>query len=801
MRVPLSWLREYVAVELPVAELAHRLTMAGVEVGSWETVGEDWRNVLVGRIAELSRHARNPAWNVASVDLGGRTTTLVTTATNLQVGDVVPVVQPGGALPGGMAVEAKTFDGVTSEGMLCSGYELGVDDDRGGIYVLEPEAPLGADLASYLDDVVLDVDLTPNRPDLLGIIGVAREVSAITGAPLRVLEPPVPVGPTPADQLVSVVIEAPDLCPRYSATVMQGVRIGPSPPWLRRRLHWCGVRAISNVVDVTNYVMLELGQPLHAFDGARLRGGIHVRRARPGERIRTIDEVERELSPEMLVIADEAGPIAVAGVMGGGDSEVSAATTHIVLESAHFDPRSVRRTSRALRLASEASRRFDKGVDPEGTVRAAQRATQLILQLAGGQAAAGQVDVYPTPEPPREISLTTEAVDGLLGQSYSEATIVATLSSLGFGVEGHGTLTVRVPSWRPDVECRADLAEEVARIQGYDAIPTTLPAGALPPPRPDPTRAFVARTKAALVGAGYQEVISYSLVDGAQNQRLDSEAPWPAPPSGEGMIQLYNYMSVDRAYLRTTLLGSLLETLAANLRHRDRVYLFELARVYLPPLAPLPTEVTRLGIVFHGPREPASWAMPPTPGDFFDLKGVVEAVLDALRIPGPRYGPGRHPAFHPGRTATVRAADGTSLGVFGQVHPLVAERFDLENREVYAAELDFEALLRCASDEPSVTALPRYPGVAVDLAAVVDEAVPEADVAAAIRDAGAPLLAELRLFDVYRGAPVPAGRKSLAYALVYRAPDRTLTDEDTAAAQARIEGALRERFGATIRGR
>jgi len=801
MRVPLSWLREYVAVELPVAELAHRLTMAGVEVGSWETVGADWRGIVVGRIADLSRHARNPAWNVAAVDVGDRRATLVTTATNLKVGDLVPVVQPGGSLPRGVIVEKRAFDGVTSEGMLCSGYELGIDDDREGIYVLEDGLAPGADLAACLGDVVLDVALTPNRPDLLAIVGVAREVAALSGATLRVPEPPVPAGPTPADQLVSVVVEAPDLCPRYSASVIQGLRIRPSPQWLRRRLYLCGVRAISNVVDVTNYVMLELGQPLHAFDAARLRGGIRVRRARAGERIRTIDGTERELDPAMLVIADEAVPVGVAGVMGGANSEVTDDTTAVVLESAHFDPRSVRRTSRALRLASEASRRFDKGVDPAGTVRAARRATELILRLAGGQAGAGEVDVYPAPEPPREIALTVEAVNGLLGQTYSVGTVVDTLRGLGFGVEGSDPLAVRVPSWRRDVEGRADLAEEVARIQGYDAIPTTLPAGALPPPRPDPTRGLVARTKAALVGAGYQEVISYSLVDGGQVQRLDSGAPWPAPPSGEGMIQLYNYMSVDRAYLRTTLLGSLLDTLAHNLRHRDRAYLFELARVYLPPLEPLPMEVTRLGLVFSGAREPAGWSTPSVPGDFFDLKGAVEAVLGALRIAAPRFAPARHASFHPGRCAAVQAADGTPLGVLGQVHPLVAERWDLGHREVYAAELDYEALLRCASDEPTVTPLPRYPGVAVDLAVVVDEAVPEAEVAAAIRTAGAPLLAELRLFDVYRGAPVPAGRKSLAYALVYRAPHRTLADEDTVAAQAAIEAALRERFGGTIRGR
>ncbi len=802
MRVPLSWLREYVAVELPVEELARRLTMAGVEVSSIERVGAAWQRVVIGRIDDLLPHPRNPAWWLAQVDSGERRVTVVTAATNVRPGDHVPVALAGGALPTG-PVEARAFDGVVSEGMLCSGAELGLSDDRGGIYILEPTAPVGMALADYLGDVVLDLDLTPNRPDLLAVVGVAREVAALTGASLRPPSTEPPVGPVPAARLVSVTIEAPDLCPRYTATAVEGVRIAPSPLWLQRRLYLCGMRPINNVVDVTNYVMLELGQPLHAFDADTLQGGIRVRRARAGERIMTIDGVERELQEGMLVIADAAVPVAVAGVMGGAATEVSATTRRIVLESAHFAPRSVRRTARALRLATEASRRFERGVDPEGTVRAADRATALIVALAGGQAAAGHVDVYPAPQPSRTIHLTAADINELLGHTYTPETIAATLRALEFGVEVAGAaLTVQVPSFRRDVEGPADLAEEVARIHGYDTIPTTLPAGSLPPPLPDPARQRAQVARRTLVGCGYQEVITYSLVDGGQLQRLDSTAPWPAPPRGEGMIPVYNYMSVDHAYLRTTLLGSLLETLAANLRHRERAYLFELARVYLPPLAPLPAEPLRLALVFAGSREPLAWNTSREPGDFFDLKGAVEAVLAALRVAEVRFVATQHVTFHPGRCAAVVAgADGAQLGILGQVHPRVAERFDLGGRAVYAAELDFDALVRRAGEAPPFQPLPRFPGVAIDLAVVVDEAVPEAEVAAAIRAAGAPLLAELRLFDVYRGAPVPPGRKSLAYALLYRAPDRTLTDAEAAAVQATIEAHLRERFGATIRGR
>jgi phenylalanyl-tRNA synthetase beta chain len=878
MRVPLSWLREYVTVEVPVEDLAHRLTMAGVEVGAIERVGAAWEQVVVGRIETLEPHRGNPGLQVARVDIGGAARTLVTGATNLAAGDRVPVVLAGGALAAG-PIGSRSFDGVESQGMLCSGAELGIAEDKAGIYVLEADAPVGAALADYLGEVVLDLEITPNRPDLLSVVGVAREVGALTGTPLHQPETAPPGGATPVERFISVTIEAPDLCPRYAATVVEGVRIGPSPAWLQRRLHLAGMRPISNIVDVTNYVMLELGQPLHAFDAATLRGGIVVRRARPGERIRTIDDTERELSPEMLVIADAERPIAVAGVMGGAATEVSAATTRIVLESAYFDPRSVRRTARALRLPSEASRRFERGVDPGGTTRAADRATALMAQLAGGEAAAGHVDVHPAPEPPRMITVTAAGVSGLLGQHYSADVIGATLRSLGFGVEedltppaplpsegrggpaeparaepesppspyggrgvgGKGSaLLVHVPSFRRDVEGPADVAEEVVRIHGYDTIPTALPAGRLPEPWADPRRTLAEATKRTLVACGYQEIITYSLVDGEEPRRLDHAAEWPPAPSAVGtgeaddrppqppnpggspgtaapgrgiagagrpvgedagrLIPVHNPMSQERGHLRATLLGSLLETVAANVRHRERVYLFELASVYRPPLDPLPAESQRLALALTGPRAPAAWNQPAEAGDFYDLKGAIESVLRALWVTGVRFVPERHSTLHPGRSAAVWAGD-VRLGVFGQVHPLVAERYELEARAVYAAELEFDALVRVAGEQPPYTPLPRLPGVAMDLAAVVPDAVPEAEVAAAIREAGSDLLAEVRLFDVYRGAPIPAGHKSLAYALVYRAPDRTLTDAATAERQATVEAALRQRFGATIRGR
>jgi phenylalanyl-tRNA synthetase beta chain len=507
----------------------------------------------------------------------------------------------------------------------------------------------------------------------------------------------------------------------------------------------------------------------------------------------------------MLVIADQVRPQAIAGIMGGLDSEVGDETRTVVLESANFEPRAIRQTSRALRMATEASKRFDKGLDPEMTVVAAARAAALMVELGGGVAATGLVDVYPGVAPPREVVVTPEQIAGLLGRRYEVEEIERVLTNLQFGVErADGALRVRVPTFRRDVVGKADIAEEVARITGYDQIPPALPKGQLPPPRRDLTRHWEEVVKATLVGCGYQEVITYSLVDPLATQKLDAAAPWPnVEPRGD-MVAVYNPMSVEQSFLRTSLLPSLLATLAANLRHAERVYLFELARVYLPPLEPLPRERRRLGVVFCGDRYPTGWDVPHAPGDFFDLKGAIEEVLEALRVRDATFRPAVHPSLHPGRTAELAAVDATgherSLGFLGQVHPRVAERFDLEGREVYAAEIDFDDLLLFASEELTVRPLPRFPAVALDIAVVVDEDVPHRRVEREVREAGGLLLEAVRLFDVYRGAPVPAGRKSLAYALTFRAPDRTLTEAEALEVRERIVQRLREQVGATIRG-
>ncbi|MBI4492120.1 MAG: phenylalanine--tRNA ligase subunit beta [Chloroflexi bacterium] len=815
MKLPLSWIREFVPVELPPARLAHLLTMAGAEVEDLAVLGADWEQVVVGRVASLERHPSLEALWVARIELRHAVVAVATAATNLRVGDLVPLVLPGGRV-GGRTIEARDFDGLTSQGMLLSADELGLAPDRQGIYVLDVAAQPGQPLQEVLGEVIFDFKITPNRPDEMNVLGIAREVAALTGQPLTVppLEPL--AGGSPAASLVAVEIPAPDLCLRYTAAVVQDISVGPSPGWVQRRLHCCGVRPISNVVDVTNYVMLEQGQPLHAFDADLLaEGRLVIRRAWEGERIVTLDGQGRELSPEMLAIADARQAQAVAGVMGGLASEVSERTRHVVIESANFEPMSIRRTARALRLSTEASKRFERGLDPGQTARAAQRATNLMVRLAGGRAAAGLVDLYPTRLPKRRIFITPERLSTLLGKRYAQDEIAQVLTRLEFEVQPQANgLEVVAPGHRRDVEGPADLAEEVARVTGYEAIPDTLLSGRLAEPRPNVARDWERRARSILVGCGLQEVITYSLVEPSTPARLDSRAPWPVPSTVaapglasplDGLVRVANPLSAEQSALRTTLLASLLDILRANLRHSERVAIFELARVYLPPLAPLPREMRHLGIALAGARAPRAWNREQGELDFFDLKGVVEGLLRALGLGAARFRRAAHVSYHPGRVAEVvlpvAGRPEVVLGTLGQVHPRVAERFDLQGRAVFAAELDFEALASRAGEVGHAAAPPRFPGVEVDLAVQVQEAVTHEEVHAVLIAAGGELLDRAELFDVYRGEALPSGTKSLAYSLTFRSPERTLTDEEAVEVQAHIERELAHRLGATIRGR
>lgn len=821
MKVPLSWLRELVELDVPLPELRRRLTMAGLEVEDVHQVGTDWREVTIGRIVELERHPRRDTLNVARVDLGGRTTTVVTGAPNLHVGDVVPHVAPGGRLPSG-SVGARDFGGITSEGMVCSGEELQISPDKDGIYIFEPDAPVGQRLEDYLAEVVLDIYITANRPDCMSMVGIAREVHALFGAPytptlLHLLDPDTArvegsPGATAVLELVKVRIEDPVGCPRFTASVVRGIQIRASPRWLQRRLFFAGVRPISNVVDVTNYVMLEVGQPLHAFDRQRLgSSSIVVRRAREGERLRTLDGEERQLAASMMVVADERRALSLAGIMGGENSEIADATREVVLEAASWDRASIRSASAALTLSSEASRRFGRGVDPDLAALGVARATQLTRELAGGTAAAGMVDEYPGQQSPRTIRLRPEHIDALIGIHYAPDQVTETLEALGFPIEtGEQDLLVTVPSWRRfDVEGPADIAEEVGRIVGFDLVTPTMPRGALPSPRPDADGGFAdeMRARNALAAAGLQEVITYSLVDPGMAGQLSLE------PSVNGAqsttIQIANPQSIEQSVLRPSLLGSLLIAVRSNLRQRERVLVYELARTWPGPLDPIPEERRHVGIVMVGPRSPGAFRMVDDstgPGsisearlDYFDLKGVVDHLCGAFRA-SVSYVPGHHPSLHPGQTAEVHAAS-TRVGVLGQLHPAIAQRFDLDAPKVLVAELDFERLLAAREPLLTVQTPSRFPPADRDIAIVVAEDTPHAALEAEIRAAAGALLASVRLFDVYRGRSIPEGRKSLAFSLRYRTLDRTLEEDEVGAVHARVEEALRTRFQAEVRGR
>ena len=827
MRVPISWLKEFVDVPVPVPELADRLTFAGLEVAAVERIGLpgsalpwDRERLLVGRIREVTAHPNADRLVLATVEYGpDRVKTVVTGAPNLKVGDSgqkVAFALEGARLWDAYAETRQTLTlkgrkvrGVYSDGMVCSERELGLSEAHEGILLLDDDAPVGTPLADYLGDEVLELEILPNMARCLSVLGVAREVAALTVGRARVPQPTVLAEGEPISGKVHVTIADPALSARYTATLITGVRIGPSPGWLQRRLRLAGVRPINNVVDATNYVMLEWGQPLHAFDYdvlvRRAKGvpEITVRPARPREILVTLDGVTRTLTPDRLVIADTAGAIAVAGVMGGAETEVTDGTTAILLESANFHFVSIRKTMQALKLPSEASARFGRGVPPAIAEPAAMRATELIRTLAGGTVAAGIADCYPAPQVPVVVSLSTGDAKRILGMDLAREEMARILTALEFTCEPEGETVLRVtaPVSRLDIGIGVmgvhDLLEEVARIFGYDRIPVTDLADTLPPQRNNTAVEQEDRVRDLLTVAGLQEIVTYRLTTPEREAML---APGTAV-GGEPCVRLANPVSADRTAMRRTLAAGILDAMAQNARNRDRLCFFELGPVFLPVSEEtLPAEPRRLGIGMAGPVAPASWReQEPARIDFFTLKGVVEAVLTGLHLGEVAFDPVSHPLFAPGRSARV-AVLGAAVGVLGEIHPQVRAAFDLAVSPVCLAELDLDRLLaRMASSYP-VRPVPRFPPVLEDVALVVEEAVPAAALSAAIRAAGGPLLADVRLFDVYRGEQLASGKKSLAFSLSFQAADRTLTDVEVEAEKRRILEAVSRELGALLRG-
>jgi len=799
MRISLQWLSEFIDLPAP-EELARRLTAVGLEVEAVERTGQGLEGVVVARILSSVKHPDAEKLSVTSIDRGdGQPLQVVCGAKNYAVGDLVPLATVGATLPGGTRISKAKLRGVESFGMLCSARELGLSEDASGLLILPADSVPGTPIAAALklEDVLFEVNVTPNRPDALSHLGIAREVAAALGKPLKHPAGGAREAGLPAAEAIKVRIEAPERCARYAARVVEGVTIGPSPLWLQRRLERCGIRAISNVVDATNLVLLELGHPLHAFDLDQVAGAeIVVRTARPGEKLTTLDGKERLLDADDLLIADRDRGSALAGVMGGGVSEISAGTRRVLVESAWFQPATVRRTAKRHGLHTEASHRFERGADPGMVAVALDRCAALIAELAGGAVRPGLVDAQARPAPRTTVRLRWRRPGQLLGLEIPANDTRRILGGLGFverDSDGEGA-SWEVPSWRVDVSIEEDLVEELVRTIGFQAIPETLPRLALDTPALAPRLEAQARIRSTLEGQGFREVVSYAFVE-----PLDLEAFHP----GVKPVALRNPISAELAVMRTSVVPSLLRAASHNRRQgRDDARLYEVATAFWPRAGverdPPAMERPVVAAVMTGRRSPLSWAAGGEPADFHDLKAVVEGLLAALGATGRYEQAGREvPWLHPRAAALVLAADGARLGALGELHPRVAKAFDLP-RGVLAFELDEAALLAASRLVPGYRSIPRLPAVLRDLAVVVDEPVAAAAVTALVGEE--PLCEEVTLFDVYRGAPLAPGRKSLALAIRYRAADRTLTDAEADAAHARIVERLQRAVGAELRG-
>jgi phenylalanyl-tRNA synthetase beta chain len=801
MKVSLNWIKDFVEIQIGLKELLDLLTMAGLEVEGAVSVGEGFEKVVVAEIQSVRRHPNADRLSLVEVKTHQGNLSIVCGATNIKAGQKVPLALVGARLPNGIEIKKSKIRGVSSEGMLCSETELGLGKDASGIMILPPHVPLGVDLgeALGLKDTLLDISITPNRPDCLCVIGVAREIAALSHQKLK--SPRLSLSDLGEEihQKTSVTILDTDLCPRYVARMIGEVKIGPSPHWVGNRLEKVGIRSINNVVDVTNYVMMEYGQPLHAFDFDLLEEGrIVVRRAKEGEEFITLDGVKRTMDGEMLMICDGVKPVAIAGVMGGLNSEIKEDTRRVLLESAYFNPAGNRRTSKKLGLETEAAYRFGRGIDYGGCLSAADRATQLIQELAGGRVVEGVVDVYPVPIKPTPIHLRVRKIHQVLGTEFSASQVTNYLENLGLEVQGEDkdVLAVTPASFRGDLEREIDLIEEVARLDGYERIPTTLPKG--PPSSVERSKEFVVERKVVdtLIVHGYHEVITYSF---ASPYSLDAIGLPPDDPRRQH-LRILNPLTEDFSVMRTTLIPGLMETARYNVSWKNsNLKLFELKKVFLPQEGErLPREAKILaGLAMGFDREP-HWAVPAKPVDFYDMKGCMEDILDALMIKGARFNrAGDIPYLHPGKASRV-VVEQEILGVFGEVHPEVLGHYEIHGR-VYVFEMDFDKMVIRAGGEKRFQLLPKFPAVYRDLSVIVDKSLGAGRVAEAILNFQDPFVEEIMLFDLYQGPPVPEGKKGVSYRIRYRANDRTLTDEEVNQYHEKIFTRLKEAFQIELR--
>ena len=793
------WLNEFVPVDAADKEFAEDMTLSGSKVEVTEVEGEEISNVVVGKVLEIVRHENSDHMWICQVDVGeGEPVQIVTGAQNVSQGDLVPVAKHNSTLPGGVHIKKGKLRGVESNGMLCSYKELGMTDNDwpssvvDGIFILESDPDLkarglkpGDDIREVLgfNDHVVEFEITPNRPDCLSVIGLAREAAVTFGKPLALHDPVVKGGgPGVLSELLDVETPATDLCPRYTARMVRNVKIGPSPLWMRERLRASGVRPINNIVDITNYVMLEYGQPMHAFDYRYVKGGkIIVRRAENGEQLTTLDGNVRDLTDSMLVIADETRAVGLAGIMGGENSEIVEDTVDVVFESANFNGTCIRRTALALGMRTEASAKFEKGLDILNTLPAVNRACELVELLGAGEVVDGVIDILNFVPQPTKLALHADKINALLGTDVAPEEMRRILKSLDFGVDGD---EITVPSWRGDVAHYSDLAEEVARFTGYNNIPTTPMRGVTTQGGYSPEQVLERSLGTVCRSLGYDEIITYSFISPTYYDKIR----WPEDDPRRKSLKIMNPLGEDTSIMRTTVLPSMLEILTRNYNYRNKTArLYELGRTYFEKEDGMADEPKVLSLGLYGPDE-----------SFFTLKGAVEALLGSIRAEQITFRAERNnPSYHPGRCAKVYAGE-AEIGVLGQIHPLVAANYDVDT-ELYCAELSFDALVAAKGSDPEYVPLPKFPAVTRDIAVLVDTAVTVGDLEGCIQSAAKGLLKEVALFDIYNGANLPAGKKSVAFNLVLRSDERSLTAQEADDEVKVILDALEKGFGATLR--
>jgi phenylalanyl-tRNA synthetase beta chain len=804
MKVSLSWLKDYIDITMDPADLAEALTMAGLEVDSVSDRYAYLEGVIVGRVDEVAPHPNADKLTLCRVNTGEGQVSVVCGAPNVKPGMLAPLARPGAVLPDGTRLEKSVIRGETSEGMLCSNAELGLGDDPNGIMSLDTALKPGAGLAQALDlsDTVFELDLTPNRPDCLSVIGIAREIAIIQNSPLKYPDYAIEDQADTIHQQTSVKIESPDHCPRYAARLVENVKVAASPFWLQDRILSVGLRPINNIVDITNFVMLETGQPLHAFDFDNLaQNRIIVRLAAAGEKFTTLDEKARTLDSEMLMICDGEKAVGVGGVMGGLNSEIEDVTARVLIEGAYFNPVSIRRTSKKLGLNTDASHRFERGVDPEGCVRAVNRAAKLMVQIGNGNLVEGLIDEYPNLQTAKDIELGVERTNRLLGTDLDRNQIRGFLESIEFKVEpidqNEDRLKVTPPTFRVDVSRREDLMEEVARLSGYNNIPTTFPA--MPAEGRPPAQRIQLRNriKRLMSGFGFTEAIAYSFVSEASCDRLRVKDSDPR----RTLIHILNPLSEDQAVMRTSLMPGILETMRYNMaRQIKNLQIFEIGKIFLKTdQQALPREPEILIALWTGARTDTSWHSRENPCDFYDIKGAVEALTHTLKLDGIRFSALADDACEytkPGHTARIMASD-LAIGLVGEIHPGVRDAYDLK-QTAFIFELDLEKIAGLIPQTLNSKPIPRYPAIYRDITIIVDRGLETQSVLEAVDHFQEKLIENLHLFDVFEGNPITTGKKSVSFRITYRSPGKTLEDEDVNDLHKSITKRLLNLFDATL---